>query len=64
VRDECSTRAVAPKGGRCRVSLETKTLAVVTSDCWLLNLVLKLKEVKSKINDLLSVASADIVESI
>jgi len=27
-------------------------------------LVLKLKEVKSKINDLLSVASADIVESV
>jgi len=46
------------------VILETKTLAVVTSDCWLLNLVLKLKEVKRKINDLLSVASADILESV
>ena len=44
--------------------LETKTLAVVTSDRWLLNLVLKLKEVKRKINDLLSVASADILESV
>jgi len=28
--------AVAHKGGKCCVSFVTKTIAVVTSDCWLL----------------------------
>ena len=38
VRDRSSTSAVAPKGGKCRVLvLELATSAVVTSDCWLLN---------------------------
>ena len=43
MRDRCSTRTVAPKGGKCRVSLETKTLAVVTSDCWLLKVGVKIE---------------------
>ena len=48
MRDNGSTLAVALKGGKCCVSLETKTLAMVTSDCGLLKVGVKIEEVKIK----------------
>jgi len=41
VREKCSTLAVAPKGVKCLVRLLTKTIAVFTSDCWLLKFGVK-----------------------
>ena len=43
VRDNGSTLAVAPKGGKCSVTFVTKTIAVVTSDCWLLKVGVKIE---------------------
>ena len=43
VMEKSSTLAVAPKGGKCRVIvLSLKTTAVVSSDCWLLEVGVKL----------------------
>jgi len=53
----------APKGGKSRVNFVTK-IRRGYSDCWLLNVGVNIEEVKNKINDLLTVASADIVKSV
>jgi hypothetical protein len=58
--------AVAPKGGKCRVMVsKLKTTAMVASDCWLLKVgVKRVKYVVNKINYLLSITDADIVNPI
>ena len=52
MRDKCSTLAVAPEGGKCRVSLVTKTIVVVTSDSWLLKVGVKF-EISGKQNKMI-----------